>query len=282
MGESLVQRAAWHQEVTGRDTGSPILVSGLCWIVLFEWKYSNTLTPKSQEMPHNDTILYECRICSVLSRSVNVIGGVNQSDNDSLCHWHARTLRLNVFTFNHIVFLFVSSADWRLFPSDYESQGLLMQSMLSLKRLLACGGQARMPQLNPHHHSLENSEVISQIPFFGAFFLKSFFNFSCAPLESRDLAVKFNKAMAAGTSKCGLCRVSWFSFIPNCSPHMWQMTPKATVEGSPALYDLLAAEEQLALFMGDILRDLAPREWRVTEPSACTVPGTCDLLITVG
>lgn len=36
------------------------------------------------------------------------------------------------------------------------------------------------------------------------------------------------------------------------------MTPKATVEGSPALYDLLAAEEQLALFMGDILRDLAP------------------------
>lgn len=99
---------------------------------------------------------------------------------------------------------------------------LLMQSTLSLKRLLACGGQARMPQLNPHHHSLENSEVISQIPFFGAFFW-SFFNFSFAPLESRDrglLVVEFNKAMAAGTSKCGLCRVSWFSFIPNCSPHM--------------------------------------------------------------
>lgn len=36
------------------------------------------------------------------------------------------------------------------------------------------------------------------------------------------------------------------------------MTPKATAERSPALCDLLAAEEQLALFIGDILRDLAP------------------------
>lgn len=114
MGKSLVQRAAWHQEVTGRDTGSPILVSGLCWIVLFEWKYSNTLTPKSQEMLHNDTILYECTICSVLSRSVNMIGGGNQSDNDSLCRWNARTLCLNVFTFNHIVFLFVQIEGYSL------------------------------------------------------------------------------------------------------------------------------------------------------------------------
>lgn len=30
------QKSPWHQEVIGRDTGSPILVSCLCWIVLFE------------------------------------------------------------------------------------------------------------------------------------------------------------------------------------------------------------------------------------------------------
>lgn len=34
------------------------------------------------------------------------------------------------------------------------------------------------------------------------------------------------------------------------------MTPKAAAEGSPALCDFLAAEEQLAVFIGDILREL--------------------------
>lgn len=63
-----------------------------------------------------------------------------------------------------------------------------MQSTLSLKRLLACGGQARMPQLNPHHHSLENSEVISQIPFFGAFFF-SHFSISPSPCWSLEIVV---------------------------------------------------------------------------------------------
>lgn len=63
-----------------------------------------------------------------------------------------------------------------------------MQSTLSLKRLLACGGQARMSQLNPHHHLLENSEVISQIPFFEAFFF-SHFSISPSPRWSLEIVV---------------------------------------------------------------------------------------------
>lgn len=78
------------------------------------------------------------------------------------------------------------------------------------------------------------------------------FHFLSPSLESLDrglFVVKFNIVMAAGTSQGNLCWVSWFTFIPNCSPHMWQMTPDATKERNPALEDLLAPEKELALFI---------------------------------
>lgn len=117
-------------------------------------------------------------------------------------------------------------------------------------------------------------------------FFLSHFSISPSPRWSLEIAVSLRWSL---TKQWLLARVSvacvgfpgfLLYLIAHHTCDKWRQKPQW--REVQALHDLLAAEEQLALFMGDILRDQAPREWRVTEPSACTVPGTCDLLITVG
>lgn len=66
-----------------------------------------------------------------------------------------------------LCFSLSSSADWGLTSPDDGSQGRLTQSALSTEALVSLRWTSEIPPLKPRpHHSLENGEVISQIPFF--------------------------------------------------------------------------------------------------------------------
>lgn len=78
------------------------------------------------------------------------------------CHWHACTLCLCMSACNYAVSLCLfESADLKLTSPDYwKSEGLWLQSVLSLKRLLVCGGH-KQERRNLNHIIIHWKTVMS-------------------------------------------------------------------------------------------------------------------------